>query len=98
MKTIYNRTQFRFYREGKYPVIRGTLFVSNDKNGSNFLYTTGFIPVLGTYPGPMVPMPLEFNCFTFDTDKKQNVTEILSLSRLDWNNIKYYTRKPVTLL
>jgi len=98
MITIYNRTLFRFYREGRYPVIRGTLFVSNDKNGSNFLFTTGFIPVLGTYPGPMVPMPLEFKCFTFDTDKKQTATEILSLSRLDWNSIKYSTRKPVTLL
>jgi len=98
MITIYNTSLFRLYRDSRYPVVRGTVVLSNKKNESNFLYTVGFIPVLSTYPGPRVPVPLEFKCFTFDTDRLQIAKEILSLSRLDWNNIKYSTSKPVTLL
>jgi len=98
MVTIKDYTSFRLYRESRYPVLRGTIILSEEKNGSNFLYTVGFVPVLGTYPGPRVPVPLEFRCYTFDTNRLEIAKEILSLSRLDWNNIKYSTRKPVTLL
>ena len=43
------------FRDGNYPVLRGT-FV--DLNGKGLLYTRGSVPYYGTYPGLRVPRPL----------------------------------------
>jgi len=42
---------------GEKPPIRGTMVRLSDD--SVLLYTYGFIPYLGVYPGPRVPSPLE---------------------------------------
>ena len=43
------------FRDGNYPVLRGT-FVN--LNGKGLLYTRGSVPYYGTYPGLRVPRPL----------------------------------------
>jgi len=96
MITINPSPKIRFYRRGKYPVIRGTL-VSTFDNSRNYLYTYGYIPSLKTYPGMRAPIPIEVKQFTSNSDIKKICSEILILSRLDWNNIKYCQRMPVTL-
>jgi hypothetical protein len=43
------------FRDGNYPVLRGTFI---DLNGKGLLYTRGSVPYYGTYPGLRVPRPL----------------------------------------
>jgi hypothetical protein len=48
---------FRLLRYGAYPPKVGTVCtISADRS---FLFTSGFMPELGTYPGPHVPQPFE---------------------------------------
>ncbi len=96
MITIDPRPKIRFYRYSDYPIVRGTLISSRNMR-RNYLFTNGFIPVLGTYPGMRVPVPLEIRSFTNDSDIEIVSKEILALTRLNWNNIKYCQNDPVTL-
>ncbi|MCG3256446.1 MAG: hypothetical protein KAU62_10185, partial [Candidatus Heimdallarchaeota archaeon] len=96
--TINENSSIRFYRDGLYPVMRGTYIQSDEKTGSNYIFTSGFIPTLATYPGARIPVPLEITRYSYDTPFSKIAEEILSLSRLDWNNIKFCSNLPVTLL
>lgn len=98
MVSVRDHTPVRYYRDDLYPVLRGTIIYSDDPKEKAYLFTSGFVPALETYPGPRVPVPLEIKRFTFDSDLNKVASEILILSRLDWNNIKYYSHLPVTLL
>lgn len=42
--------ELKLFREGRYPVLRGTVFKLSPR--SAFLWTSGFVPRLGTYIGP----------------------------------------------
>ena len=96
--TINSHSTVRFCRYGMYPVLRTTLIESSLKEVKSYLYITGFIPSLGTYPGPRIPVPVEITRYSFDTPLMKIAEEIISLSRLDWNNIKFNSYLPVTLL
>ncbi|MBD3192548.1 MAG: hypothetical protein GF308_18050 [Candidatus Heimdallarchaeota archaeon] len=96
MITIIDRKKFRLYRHGNYPVMRGTM-ISTEERKRCFLYTYGYLPPMETYPGMKVPSPLEVKQFTGNADIKKICKEILTLTRLDWNNIKYCQKMPVTL-
>ncbi len=98
MITLNNYSTIRFCRNGLYPVLRGTHIEPDSKEDKSFLYLTGFIPALGTYPGPRIPVPVEITRYSFDTPLNKIAEEIISLSRLDWNNIKFNSYMPVTLL
>ena len=52
---VQNPSPIAIFREGNYPVLRGT-FV--DLDGKGLLYTRGSVPFYGTYPGLRVPRPL----------------------------------------
>jgi len=87
----------RFYHaESGYPPVRGTM-VYQDANEPAFLYTTGFVPALRTYPGSSVPAPIGFQAARLDTSLKQVAEDLMALTRLDWNSTEFYTRHPVTI-
>jgi hypothetical protein len=91
-------TDFRAYHNKyDYPVVRGTLITQKEKTNQAFLFTSGFVPALGTYPGSSVPKPLLLNCNRIDTSIELIGTDILGLSKLDWNSATFYTTLPVTL-
>lgn len=97
MITINQKNPFRLYRaHSKYSVIRGTL-VKNKDQKSGFLFTFGHIPVLETLPGMRIANPIEIRQFTENSSLELISKEILKLSRLDWNSIKYCQKLPVTL-
>lgn len=77
------------------PPLRGTLI--HGEQSPAFLYTTGFIQALGTYPGSTVPCPVEFSWSKKSSTIKLLAKDILALSRLDWNNSDYCKAKPVTI-
>lgn len=87
-------TDARFYRLGENTIVRGTYF---NFYGRFYLYSVGYIPCLQLYPGSFIPEPLEIKFHQTSSTKKKICSEILALSRLDWNNIDYSTREPVTI-
>ena len=92
---IADYTKFRAYHVGEdYPVVRGTV-ISNDSEA--MLFTMGFIPALGTYPGPSVPRPLHISCQRLDTSIETVCRDILVLTKLDWNSSTFCMRQPVTI-
>jgi len=87
-------TQFRLVQPGAYPPKRGTLCRVNST--TTYLFTTGYIPEWETYPGPHIPVPVQLV-----TDKNTNVhriaTEILGLTRMNWNTARDTNGQPITL-
>lgn len=85
----------KLMRWGTNPPIRGTMVKLPD--GSILLYTFGYIPYLGLYPGPRVPSPLEILEYHGKTQVDTICKEILALTKLDWNNAKFCIKAPVTI-
>lgn len=85
----------KLMRWGMNPPIRGTMVKLPDN--SVLLYTFGYIPYLGLYPGPRVPSPLEILEYHGKTHMDTICKEILALTKLDWNNAKFCIKAPVTI-
>lgn len=84
-----------FYRNGEHPVLRGTFIPM--LGDSWLIYTGGYVHYLKSYFGPRVPRPLEMVEHHGDTTPEELATEIISLTRLDWNTTRYSLYKPITL-
>jgi hypothetical protein len=52
---------------------------------------------LKAYPGVYVPRPLEFELAHTDATVSQLATEILALSKLNWNNTQFDGGEPITV-
>lgn len=88
-------TEFRLVRFGDYPPRRGMLCTVNDD--ANYLFTTGFMKELNTYPGPHIPTPIKINADrTLDINK--TASDVIALSRMNWNTASTTGGHPVTLL
>jgi hypothetical protein len=85
----------RFFRPGDYPPLRGTYVKFSDQNF--LLYTTGFVPYLRTYPGARIPQPAEVLEHYGDSPWTTALTELLSLTKLNWNTADFAARYPITL-
>ncbi|MHB1261754.1 MAG: argonaute/piwi family protein [Thermoplasmatota archaeon] len=85
-----------FHAESGYPPLRGTMVYDDPRDGA-FLYTTGFVPALRTYPGSSVPAPIGFRAARLDTSLDQVAADLMALTRLDWNSTDFCTRQPVTI-
>jgi hypothetical protein len=87
-------SSFRLLRLGTYPPKVGTVCSVNSLK--SFLFTSGFMPELGTYPGPHVPQPFEVRLQNAGNviDAAQ---DILNLTRMNWNTADIRGKWPVTL-
>jgi hypothetical protein len=85
-----------FIDGGSYPPLRGTLLWNGDSQPA-ILYTTGFVPGLGTYLGSGVPEPIAFSWAKKESSIKLLAQDILALTKLDWNNSDFCTALPVTI-
>ncbi len=87
-------SMFRLVHRGAYPPARGTICRVNES--ATYLFTTGYIPEWGTYPGPHIPVPV-----LIDTDQAADINrtavEILGLSRMNWNTARDTSGIPITL-
>lgn len=84
----------RLIRAGRYPPLRGTSFAVGD---TSYLYTNGYIPELGGYPHGHVPSPLLVSDHIGDTAPEQLQTEILTLTKMNWNSANMHGLLPITL-
>lgn len=86
----------RFFRYGQFPPLRGTVIQTGEKN--YLLYTRGYIPYLRTYPGARVPWPLDIIEHFGDSPARVVLSEILALSKMNWNSAEFSIARPITLL
>jgi hypothetical protein len=85
---------FRLLRYGMYPPTVGTICTVNDDK--SFLFTSGFMPELGTYPGPHVPEPFEVRSLGTESAVRA-ASDILNLTRMNWNTADIRSKWPVSL-
>lgn len=84
----------RFFRAGQHPPLRGTLIQLAPQNA--ILFTRGFVPYLGTYPGMRVPRPVEIVEHFGSASMSQLAAEILALTKMDWNSAMFAGKEPIT--
>lgn len=89
------REGIRLYRQGSYPVMRGTFLKLNET--SCLLWGTGFKPHLEKYDGWEVPVPLRIDIQHGDSDIEHVAKDILSLTKLNYNACKLGDSEPVTI-
>lgn len=89
------RFDIRLFREGRWPVLRGTLWQLNDRSG--YLWGNGFKPRLGTYDGWEVPAPLRIDIQHGEGDFEQVASDILGLTKLNYNACRLGEGEPVTI-
>lgn len=85
----------RLFRSGNYPVQRGTLWRMNERTA--FLWGSGFRPVLATYPGSEVPLPIRLDIEHGQADINQVANDILGLTKLNYNSCRTGDKLPVTV-
>ncbi len=89
------KAPLRLVRWGQYPVPRGSFFEASPLEG--FLYTKGFVPDLQTYPGAHIPSPFSVSKAYGDSSVRAICSEILALTKLNWNTADYCCGVPITI-
>lgn len=84
---------FRLLRQGDYPPRRGSLTTIGDRV---FLLTTGYQPNRKTYKGSHIPVPLDL-VLDRETDRERAASDIMALTKLNWNSAADHMAFPVTL-
>lgn len=79
-----------------HPPLRGTLLTLNPDEHA--LYTHGSVPFYKTYPGLYVPRTLGIRPGLIERPIEDIATEILALTKLNWNRARLDGKKPITLL
>jgi hypothetical protein len=92
--SLSTQNNIRFLRTGQYPVLRGTI-ISLSKNEC-LLYTSGYSPRIRTYPAHRIPVPL-YIIHNGDSEITFICSEILGLTKLNWNTTSFSTQMPITL-
>jgi hypothetical protein len=86
-------TGFRLLRKGMIEPFRGTLCLAGD---DSFLFTSGYVTWWHEYPGPHIPAPLQIGS-SAKTDIFERATEILALTKMNWNSADGVSSLPITL-
>lgn len=92
---IQESSPIALFRDGNYPVLRGT-FV--DLKGKGLLYTRGSVPYYGTYPGLRVPRPLLLVPHeNSDSALPRLAEEVLALTKVNWNTTQFDQKLPAPI-
>ena len=92
---IVRSSDFKLYRSGRTPVIRGTAYQLSLRRA--FLWTAGFIPRLQTYPGREVPNPLSIELCQGEADISTVLNDVMGLTKVNFNACIFADGLPVTL-
>jgi hypothetical protein len=77
------------------PVLRGTGVSMSRREG--YLWTTGYVPRLRTYPGFETPKPILVEINRGDAELTTVMTDVLALTKVNYNACDYASGLPVTL-
>ncbi len=86
---------FRLFRTEKLPALRGLAWLRDERAG--YLWTRGFVPRLQTYIGREVPLPLLVEVVRGEAPIETVLTDVHSLTKLNYNACRYADGQPVTL-
>jgi len=86
---------FRLFRQGEHPPLRGTMVSLSDER--HLLYTRGSVPLYKTYAGMYVPSVLPFRIAWAESSPTEIATELLMLTKMNWNAAQLDGRVPITL-
>ena len=75
--------------------MRGSLLSLHQQ--THVLYTRGSVPFYGTYPGLYVPRPISFRTYDAEQSPRAVASEILALTKMNWNNTQFDQRDPITI-
>lgn len=89
------RSNIKLLRAANPSVLRGTVLSLDSSSG--LVYLKGTVPFFRTYPGMYVPRALEFKCEDSQTRPLEIAKELLSLSKLNFNNTQFDTGDPITI-
>lgn len=89
------RSSIDWYREGAYPTVRGNVFKVSETDF--FIFTLGYIPQLRTFPKPGIPIPIRVQAANLDSPERKMCKEVLSLTKLNWNNADFCDQMPITI-
>ncbi len=92
---IQEEFDLKLFRPGKNPVLRGTALPIDDHLG--YLWTRGLVPRLRTYVGREVPNPITIKICRGEADMRTVLSDILGLTKLNYNACRYGDGLPVTL-
>jgi hypothetical protein len=85
----------RFRVSSTYGNLRGLAWPLDNREG--YLWTTGFVPRLGTSISLEIPSPLRINIIRGEADIEQVMRDVLALTKLNYNACEYGDGLPVTL-
>jgi hypothetical protein len=85
----------KLFRLGVTNIPRGLAWAESSRKG--YLWSKGFIPKLQTYPGREVPNPLSIEIVRGEADINVVMTDVLALTKLNYNTCIYSDGVPVTL-
>lgn len=92
---ITRTNEIKLFRDGRRPVLRGMSLTIDER--SAYLWTSGYVPHLKTYPGREVPTPLKVRIVFGDSRLSHVLDDIMSLTKLNFNTCIYGDGYPVTL-
>lgn len=92
---IQQHSDIKLFRPTKSTVLRGMALPIDKHLG--YLWTKGFIPRLRTYIGREVPNPIIVKICRGEADMQTVLTDILGLTKLNYNACRYGDGEPVTL-
>ena len=92
---IRRQNEIKLFRYGSKPILRGTAIIVSDRMA--YLWTAGFTPRLETYPGREVPNPLTVDIMKGDADIEQVLSDLMALTKLNFNSAGFSDGLPVTL-
>ncbi len=84
-----------FRPDSDMPVLRGTAVTMSKREG--YLWTTGYIPRLRTYPGFETPKPIVVEVNRGEPDLMTVMRDVLALTKINYNACDYASGLPVTL-
>jgi hypothetical protein len=88
-------SDFRLFRKGIYPPYRGS-HIELDKK-THLLYTRGSVKYYRTQTSLYIPQPLEIRILESDESANTLCTEILGLTKMNWNNTQFDGKYPITI-
>ncbi len=89
------RRGIRFFRLGAEPPVRGTVVQLGDRD--YLVFTRGYVPFQRSYPGLRVPNPLEVVEHWGDSSAHRVCSELLALTKLNWNTSAFASADPITI-
>jgi hypothetical protein len=92
---IRNEKIFKLFRTKNYPVLRGIAYIQHERFA--YLWTKGFIPRIQSVMGLETPNPLSIQIVKGNADIRDVCSDIMALTKLNYNACIFCDGNPVTL-